>query len=677
MEDYKAKREARLEHDQEWWGESHVEPDEGDPDRQHIYAHNPPISDQEFRETAQAFKESIKIPEKKKYDSQAVHLRSTTPPMERAKRALQGLKEQGVQVTPELVKEVTSHYTTNSGIVAALTEWCAGDQHVPVEHANEMQKRSDRLKLEMATQQRDLQDELYQTKKSLKESIKEANDSQQQIETLKADLENAQKQNEVAKICIEGSEKEYESAKKDVQNFTAFHDKAFRTVKKHSATWIATKKAYDELSQDDEKAVPAIRTLIDEITEHWKELDHMYDIEWPPMAKDLEQGEADGMGLLSLLEQRRKELKDKENEIERLNKELEEKDQVVEKLKLKIDETSSLSSSEVSGKDTPEHRRVSPITSTTPSSNSSQVEEEIKRLRRENSDLQQKLAGNGGDKSNASSSTDTSLQDGNELQEALGEIRNLKAQVQMQTGNINQINNISREKDREFKKLRQEGNLHRHRLKRFEGVHFKTTSSLVEAIGKYDTASYIEQTLGLRDRINYLNLACFFRTRSYILMAIRVGSNRMANILLKDIKGWAEFCRQDFETMDPSVNIQIETSIRILYAMRGVLTTETEKGVKEAQESIRTGLDVLKQYPDDLASSQLVRIANTILKRTEDGQGTGMYKGWLRIADRKFHVEKILKTSSKSKIRDTSDMTTDKFALPAFHNPDSPSKQTE
>ncbi|CEI66924.1 hypothetical protein FVEN_g8572 [Fusarium venenatum] len=604
MEEYEANRQARLEHDKEWWGDRHAEPEKGDPDRQHIYAHNPPISNQEVQEALKAYRESIKNPETGVHDTQSVHLRPSTPPIEKAKRQLRVLKEQGVNVTLDLAKEVISHYTTNNGMVAALTEWCQNELHVPVEYANELLKGSDRLKLEMATQQRDLQYELDQTKEYLKD------------------------------------------AREDAQKMTVFHDTAFGKVKKHKVAWFRNKGIYDGLSGDDERASAQLQTLLNETTEYWRELDRMYDTDWPPTMEALEQGGNTGdMGLLSALEQRGRELKDKGNEIEELKRKLEEKEQVVEKLKLKLHETSSLSSSEVSGEDTSEHRRVSSVTSMAPSFNSIQMEEEMKRLKQENSDLQQKLA-------------DTSKQNESKLQEASEETRNLRARVQTQKEDIKQLNNRIREKDREFTKnsnnIRQEGNLYRNRLKVFEVVQFRTADSLIAAIGKNDTPSYIQQKISLKDRINYLHLLFFIRIQNSIKLALLLNEKRMFESLLKDMKDWAEFCHKDFETMDPSVNIQIGTSIRVVDAITIVLTKKTEEEVKEALEIIRDGLDVFEQYNIELAFSQLYLHAQEIWERSEGGEGINSYTKRLRISiPGKRHLVEIARTPSKTQIRAT------------------------
>ncbi|KAG8677097.1 hypothetical protein FPOAC1_003108 [Fusarium poae] len=576
MEEYEANRKARLEHDKEWWGNSHFEPGKEDPDRQHIYAHNPPISNEEFQETWKTYNESIQNPETGVHDSLSDHLRPSTPPTEKAMRQLRGLKKQGVNITEELAKEVISHYTTNSGMVAALTEWSQDETSIPVEHANELQKGTNRLMLEMAKQMRDLQFELDQTKTSL------------------------------------------QIAEEDAQKLAAFHETAFQKVNNRRVAWIRNKGIYDGLSGNDERAGARLQVLLNETTDHWNEIHLMYDTaECLPRIETPEQGgDAGDMGLPSAFEQRGRELRDKGNQIEKLKRELQEKEQVVENLKLKRDKSSFLSSFEVSRENTPENSRVPSVTSMAPSVNSIQMEEEMKRLKQENSDLQQKLA-------------DTFKQNESKLQEASEETRNLRAEVQTQKEDIKQFNNRILVKDREFTKhfnnIRQEGNLYRNRLKLFEVARFRTADSLIAAIGKDDTPSYIKQKIGLRDWVNYLNILSFIQTSAYLQLALIEGAERVAERILVDLQNWAKLCHKDFETMYPSVNIQIGTSIRILDAVKMLLTTKEETDVKVALDTIKDGVNIFGQYDRGLAFSQLHNLAQGILKKSGDGGDTKWY----------------------------------------------------
>ncbi|EKJ75290.1 hypothetical protein NXS19_003694 [Fusarium pseudograminearum] len=687
MEEYEANRKARLEHDHQWWGDTHVEPAEGNPDRQHIYAHNPTISDQEFGEVVQAFRKSITNTETGELDSLSVQLRPTTPPLERATKQLQGLKDQDVEMSDELEKEIIHQFTTNNGMVAALTEWCRDKLDVPVEHANQLMKMIHRLNLEMSKQQRDLQYELDQTKTSLKESVEEAYNSKQNIATLEADLAMAKAKNEVSGTLLEKSAEEFQDAEEEFKEMTAFHDEVHKKLRAHAATWMATKNVYDKLSQDDQNARPEIKTLINKTSLNWAELDSMYDRKWLPVAKALEQTDnRNGIGLLGLIEQKGEELRDKENEVDQLRgsiaeqtKKLEQKDQEIERLKLKLHE---MFSSKLSGIDTPEHSQYSSNTSMASSFNSIQMEEEIKRLKQQNSGLQKMLANNSKgkdkDKDKASSSADTSPQDGNELKVALEEIQNLRAQVQTQTGDIEKLNGIVNRKERVFEKQfgspRQESNLYRNRLKEVETAQFKTADKLILAIGKNDSASSIDRKMGLRDRINYLNLVCFFRTRNYIQLAIREGANRMANALLEDIEGWAKFCHKDFETMDPSVNILIEASIRILHDVRTIVANDTEEDLKAAQESIQAARDVFEQYPIEGAFFQLDRLADQILQIAQEQAAESHTKKMRFIFADKLHVGRTRRVDIRSKVRNASGMKSAGLRLPGVHSPVSSEK---
>ncbi|CAF3566521.1 unnamed protein product [Fusarium graminearum] len=689
MEGYEANRKARLEHDHQWWGESHVEPAEGNPDRQHIYAHNPTISDQEFGEVFQAFRKSITNPETGELDSLSVHLRPATPPLEKATKQLQGLKDQDVEMSDELEKEIIHQFTTNNGMVAALTEWCRNKLDVPVEHANQLMKMINRLNLEMAKQQRDLQFELDQTKTSLKESVEEAHNSKQNIATLEANLAKAKAESDVSGTLLKKSVEEFQDAKEELKEMTAFHDEVHRKLRAHAATWMATKNVYDKLSQDDQNARPEIKTLINKASLNWAELDSMYDRKWLPVAKALEQTDnRNGIGLLGLIEQKGEELRDKENEVGQLREtiaeqttKLEQKDQEIERLKLKLH---GMFSSKLSGIDTPEHSQYSSNTSMVSSFNSIQMEEEIKRLKQQNSGLQKMLADNSKgkdkdkDKDKASSSANTSLQDGDKLKEALEEIQNLRVQVQTQTGDIEKLNGIVNRKERVFEKQfgspRQERNLYRNRLREVETAQFKTADKLILAIGKNDSASSIDRKMGLRDRINYLNLVCFFRTRNYIQLAIREGANRMANALLEDIEGWAKFCHKDFETMDPSVNILIEASIRILHDIRTIVTNDAEEDLKAAQESIQSARDVFQQYPIEGAFFQLDRLADQILQIAQEQAAESHTKKMRFIFADKLQVGRTRRTDIRSQVRNASGMKSAGFRLPGVHSPVSSGK---
>jgi hypothetical protein len=205
-------QKARLEHDQQWWGEQHPEPPLNHPDRQLMWARNDPISDEEFKDAVKGYNDHIINPETGEADPIGVHLRSSTPPMERARKQIQRLKDDGQDVPTELVKEILHHYTLNSGTLPALLEWSKDEKTIPVELANEFVKMIDRLKLEMAKQLRDVHQMLDEANTD-KDELNKFND------TLKKFLET--RDLEVARLERElrgGEEISHTRRKSDVED---------------------------------------------------------------------------------------------------------------------------------------------------------------------------------------------------------------------------------------------------------------------------------------------------------------------------------------------------------------------------------------------------------------------------------------------------------------------------
>ncbi|RGP79154.1 hypothetical protein FLONG3_2725 [Fusarium longipes] len=646
-ENHGNQQQTRPENGKDWWGTRHVEPDEGNPDRQHIYASNPPITKDQVQESLKAYNKSIEDPEKGNRDSQAPHLRPSTPPMKRVERQLQGLKDQGVEVSEGLEKEVTDKYTINNGTIAALTEWCQNEENVPVEYANQLLDMIDRLKLKMAAQQRDLQHELSQRKK--------INDN----------------------------------IMRDLSRYKAFHYKVFDKQEKHAKTWIKVQRVYDHMPQQETRATPELRTLIDEAAKDWRELNTIYNTEWPTIVEAQEAGKYDnGTGLLELFDQRQKESEDMKDRLKEIRdslaqktEEIEKKDREIQNLresndKLKLDphETFGMTSTPSSGAN---HRKSS-ITSVALSTSSSQMEE-IKRLRDENSSLQKELdlkksSSTDTDNERTSDSTDSSLDGGFELEVTRKEVGELQSQVKKQAREIDQLNETLINKEKELKEeathFRQEANIHRNRLKALEAVNYKTADSLALAIGNKNSVSYNESHMSLRDRINYLNLLCFLRTRNYILLALRERSNRLANVLLDDAQRWAKFCHEDFATMDPNINIQIKASLHILYGVRTMMTTKTNEGMEKARGYVQLGRQTLQQHPKEFLSCQPLELAAFMMNLTEAEQETGEYKKWPRFSSSK----RKLGSSTQREINDSSILKADALQYAGFHDPLSPSK---
>ncbi|KAJ3519915.1 hypothetical protein NM208_g13935 [Fusarium decemcellulare] len=149
---YRLWKEARQEHDKDWWGSKHSLPATGESDRQFLFARNPLITEEEAKAAVNTFNNAIRDEETGELNPLGLHLRPSTPPMERAMKQIDGLKKQGYEVTPELKREIIENYARNSGLIPALHEWCKGKKDVPVAHVRELLAMIDRLKLEMASQ---------------------------------------------------------------------------------------------------------------------------------------------------------------------------------------------------------------------------------------------------------------------------------------------------------------------------------------------------------------------------------------------------------------------------------------------------------------------------------------------------------------------------------------------
>jgi len=208
-----------------------------------LYAHNPPISDDEFAETLQAFNNSTTNAETGARDSLATHQRPCTPPIERARKQVQSLEEQGVQLTEDLEKEIIDNMIHNMGLVPALTEWCENEADIPAEYANELLKEIDRLKLEMAKQQRHLHGKLSLQMKSIED--------------------------------YQSQKKGHEEAEQEVERYKVFHNNLFKEVKTHAQTWVLANGAVVD-SPDAAKS--------------WSDLLHNYEKSWPPNKDALENG---------------------------------------------------------------------------------------------------------------------------------------------------------------------------------------------------------------------------------------------------------------------------------------------------------------------------------------------------------------------------------------------------
>ncbi|EWY90846.1 hypothetical protein FOYG_08208 [Fusarium oxysporum NRRL 32931] len=177
-----------------------------------------------------------------------------------------------------------------------------------------------------------------------------------------------------------------------------------------------------------------------------------------------------------------------------------------------------------------------------------------------------------------------------------------------------------------------------------------TADSLINAVRKENKGTDEEEAPNLVDRINYLNLVCFFRTRNYLQLALRKGDHTLARILLNDADKWVKSCKEYFETMDPE-SILIE-------------------GVKY----VKHGRGELNKLPKSDSFAQLVQIADSILQATkydEEQNSLGIKRlpfdpfGWKN----KRQYAKIQGT-----IKDDPAMKAEALRLTGVHSPLSPHK---
>lgn len=213
--EYHTNQENRQRHDPDWWGTRHPYPDLGDPDREFIFARNPPIADEEVDDAVAAYNKVATDKDTGEFNTLGVSMRPTTPPMERAKKQVEGLVEQGFEVTTALRDEIYEKLTRDSGLVAALQEYCRNGDDVPNAHANELLKMVDRLKAlfaeEMAKSSKQLQDlseNFDDYKKSegervemLEEKLSEAEsklaETKDKLESKQSELDKIQQQGDV------------------------------------------------------------------------------------------------------------------------------------------------------------------------------------------------------------------------------------------------------------------------------------------------------------------------------------------------------------------------------------------------------------------------------------------------------------------------------------------------
>ncbi|KAF5663377.1 hypothetical protein FHETE_7532 [Fusarium heterosporum] len=727
-------KEARQEHDNEWWGKKHPEPPLGHPDRQFMFSHNETISEEELDNAIKRYNDSIANPETGELEQLGVQVRSSTPPLERVEKQIQSLEAGGQQVSTELAMEMYNNFTSNSGFATTLLEWSGGEDLIPIEHANELFKEKDRLKLEMAMEQRDLhrmldesnkdidrlrefnikQGELItlrnsevaslkkelQSKKnavsgSINESVekdhryreaigalenelrvvKEDNDrlndrnrldsqraesehstelkalqhqleaSQTNYRTLQGELEESQRGFQTRQDQLEGSrrdcqalqsqlersqrnhetlqeeheveQKRREEAEREVAKYMHFHQEIYKQLQIHAKTWALTKASVDSLATDDASTTQQAREMIREASKHLGQLKKSYEVEWPRM-KTLAGKERlvkDRIILGALKDSEEEQRASLERNFQLRNRRRQDQNEgEAEKVRL---------------------GRAQPAPS---SGDSPQESRDIKDLKDQLQELR---------KNSSAFSTMISEKD-REIGSLADELRTCKEELKAYKG-AERVNRdpaespndeeeavcLQRHIDRledDIETLRQQNRtlesqatISQDNATAAAKPTFIRADDLVQAVRVRDGNSNVAD-LGLIDRINYLNLACFIRTRNYVQFALREGANRLANILIQDAHDWVEFCRDDFQNMSPIVSGQIDSSVRILHGLGRILTATNQQELDKGRRNIEFGRRDLRKFGDSVVFGQLGLLADSIIDATRTENDNPSYR---------------------------------------------------
>ncbi|KAH7193027.1 uncharacterized protein B0J16DRAFT_395084 [Fusarium flagelliforme] len=673
---YEANREDRVQKPPGWFKEQHPVPPAGDSNRQHLYAHNPPISDDEFTETLDAFNNSITNAETGERDSLATHQRPCTPPIERARKQVQSLEEQGVQFTEDLEKDIIDNMIHNMGLVPALTEWCGNEADIPVEYANELLQEIDRLKLEMAKQQRDLHGKLSSQMKSIEDY-----QSQKKELVEKADVNN--KLEGLDDSSIPSSEPSFEIPRTPpgTEGLTPASSRStlaeMRGSKNLQQQVSDLQQKLDEARKDNERLQESNGSVSDKDSTKSR----------PEKDDKINTLEKENEGLKAKLEGRMKEMNELRQKIAKLQQieghqdqsdEMEASDtdsessssEEINDLKEKLEEKIQDQKREV-GKNEALTRRIAYLqinarhfdrqaqlqrnkleeleASKTESVKSSaekikDLEEKIEDLKKKNKDLEEKN------------------EDLEEKSEDLEE--KLKEKIQDQKRGTDKNEALTRriaELQINARHFDRQAQAQRNRLEELERVNFTTADRLIEALSSEKEEFNGKNGMSLVDRINYLNMATFIRTCNYMQLAIREKSLPMANVLLNDAEKWFSFCKEDLTKMEPSVRIQMQASMHILNGARRAMIPRNPEITRAGRESAQHGLEYLKRYPEGPAFGQLRRLAKTVIERTSD--------------EKPFYKRGLFdKKRAQDKIRDDPSMKASELRRAGLHSPLSPSK---
>lgn len=277
---------------------------------------------------------------------------------------------------------------------------------------------------------------------------------------------------------------------------------------------------------------------------------------------------------------------------------------------------------------------MSSVTTLEHTSGLAQKDGEITRLREVESTLRKELADKSEDngrlkKARTTSSSTNSSPEGEGSEVADEKIKELRSQIQRQTGEINELNRANNKEEdlrTEVKSLRHQANIYRNRLEYMGQVNFKTVDSVVRALQGENKESNGRNEMSLMDRINYLNIASLLRAYNYLHAALQGDLTKLPNMILTDAVRLMHFGRQDFAKMDSSVNAQIDASMRILYGYRKAMTTRTEAGMLKAQESLKSARKIFLEHDKSDAFNHVTRLANTTMSLIQEIQDKNLFE---------------------------------------------------
>ncbi|KAJ4006873.1 hypothetical protein NW752_000959 [Fusarium irregulare] len=608
---YEADQEDRVQKSPGRSNEQHPVPQVEYSNRRHLYAHNPPISNDEFAEALHAFNNSITNAETGERDSLAAHQRPRTPPIERARRHMQSLEEQGVQFTDDLEKEIIDNMIHSMGLVPALTEWCENEENIRVEYANKLLKEIDQLKLAMAKQQRDSLEKLASQTKSIEDyqSQKKGRKLDKQMEEIeKEDANDKLEGLDDSSILSSRPSLEIPRTPPGTEGLTPASSRStlveMGESKRLRQQVSDLQQRLDEARKDNERLQESNGSVSDKDSTN----------SWPEKGDKINTLEKENEDLKVKLEGQMKEMNELHQKIAKLQQTGGHQDQSED---MEASDTDSESSSAERIEDLEQQLK----------DQQKEIDKNGQLTRRiaelqinvRHFDRQAQLQRNLLEESEASSKKAASS--------FAEEIKGLKEKLAEKTQDQKRETNKNEALTRSIAELQinarhfdRKAQAQRNRLEELERVNFTTADKLVEALSSEKEAFNVRNGMSLVDKINYMNIATFFRTCNYVQLAIRENCLPIANVLMNDAEEWFKFCQEDLATMEPSVRIQMQASMQVLNGARRALIHRDQEKTKAGRESAIRGRDGLEKYPEDPAFDQLRRLANTVIKSTSDEQ---------------------------------------------------------